>query len=131
MALREAPQRQPARRRTVGIEERRRQNRVAAARHRQRQLDRLDSLERQEAVLRQEAEELQEELDAVRSSRSGAPRPPPDQFATAIVEMLETVESLRSSLVKCLDASALVVQEIQHLSEAEAETPDQGHQPAP
>ncbi|KAJ2806071.1 hypothetical protein H4R21_001022 [Coemansia helicoidea] len=117
-------QRRGPRRRMIGIEERRRQNRVAAARHRQRQQERLETLERREAMLQQQADELEAEVAAVRSNGAGHPSPPRDPFTAAVLEMLETADLVRSSLDRTLDGSTLAIQELQGVPEQDAQATD-------
>ncbi|KAJ2777311.1 hypothetical protein H4R18_005212 [Coemansia javaensis] len=111
-------QQHPQRRRAVDIEERRRQNRDAAARHRQRQQERLSTLERHEAVLQQRVSELRTEIMSLHNQREGLPQPARDPLTTTLLSMLETVDGLRSSLDRCVDESVAVVKELRCIARA-------------
>ncbi|ORX73322.1 hypothetical protein DL89DRAFT_91385 [Linderina pennispora] len=59
----------------VDLELKRQRNRDAAARHRLRQQRRLDGLAKKEEILRQQVEEIQLEINTMRSGRLGLPVP--------------------------------------------------------
>ncbi|KAJ2658589.1 hypothetical protein IW148_004634 [Coemansia sp. RSA 1199] len=102
--------RQPQRR-EADIEERRRQNRDAAARHRQRQQHRLEDLTLKEAILKQQVGELELEVESLKRSRAGLSPPQRDPFTASVLNMLEDVNSLRISLLKCCDDSQKLIDE--------------------
>ncbi|KAJ2818194.1 hypothetical protein GGI24_005170, partial [Coemansia furcata] len=72
-------------------EQRRTQNRNAAARHRQRQHQRMDELMRRESILKQRVSELEVEVEVLRRGRAGLRLPERDPFTATILEMLEDV----------------------------------------
>ncbi|KAJ2135736.1 hypothetical protein GGH17_002249, partial [Coemansia sp. RSA 788] len=98
-------------RREADIEERRRQNRDAAARHRQRQQTRLDNLTLKEAILKQQVGELELEVESLKHSRAGLSPPQRDPFTASVLQMLEDVSSLRTSLIKCCNDSQELIDE--------------------
>ncbi|KAJ2158391.1 hypothetical protein GGF46_003796 [Coemansia sp. RSA 552] len=103
-------------RREPEAEERRRQNRDAAARHRQRQQQRTNDLIHREAILKQRVEELQSEIQVLRSRGEGLAVPERDPFTATLLEMHNTVDSLRTSLMACCSESELVVEEIKEIA---------------
>ncbi|KAJ2746121.1 hypothetical protein GGI20_001606 [Coemansia sp. BCRC 34301] len=92
-----------------GSENRRAQNRNAAARHRQRQQQRLGEWTRREAILKQRVSELEVEVEVLRRGRAGLRLPERDPFTATILEMLGDVNSLRASLVQYASESQLLV----------------------
>ncbi|KAJ2761947.1 hypothetical protein H4S06_000936 [Coemansia sp. BCRC 34490] len=102
------------RRRRLGIdiEERRRQNRDAAARHRIRQQQRLDELEYKEVLLKQRLVELQLEVDALRRQREGLRPVIQDPFTATILDMISSADALRSGLLQTSRESSEIVLEV-------------------
>ncbi|KAJ2814477.1 hypothetical protein FBU31_007274, partial [Coemansia sp. 'formosensis'] len=92
-------------------EQRRTQNRNAAARHRQRQQQRMDELMRRESILKQRVSELEVEVEVLRRGRAGLRLPERDPFTATILEMLEDVSSLRTSLLRYSTESQLLVED--------------------
>ncbi|KAJ1727859.1 hypothetical protein LPJ72_005732 [Coemansia sp. Benny D160-2] len=107
------------RRRRLGIdiEERRRQNRDAAARHRIRQQQRLDELEYKEVLLKQRLVELQLEVDALRRQREGLRPVIQDPFTATILDMISSADALRSGLLQTSRESSEIVLELRRLAE--------------
>ncbi|KAJ2844704.1 hypothetical protein IWW36_005076, partial [Coemansia brasiliensis] len=91
---------QKTHRRESNIEERRRQNRDAAARHRQRQQARLNMLAMKEAVLRQQVSELELELEIVRRSHQGLSVPQRDTHTQTLLDLLDSVKDLQVNLLQ-------------------------------
>ncbi|KAJ2657557.1 hypothetical protein IWW48_004469 [Coemansia sp. RSA 1200] len=107
------------RRRRLGIdiEERRRQNRDAAARHRIRQQQRLEELAYKEVLLKQRLVELQFEVDALRKQREGLRPVIQDPFTTTILDMINSADTLRSGLLQTSKESSEIVLELKRLAE--------------
>ncbi|KAI8319774.1 hypothetical protein GQ54DRAFT_264751, partial [Martensiomyces pterosporus] len=99
------------------VEQRRQQNRDAAARHRQRQQSRLDELVRKEAVLKQRVAELEREVQALQRGRVGLPLPERDTFTDTIVEMVDSVDALRAGLKQCTEECESLVSELVQIAD--------------
>ncbi|KAJ1954241.1 hypothetical protein EC988_002540, partial [Linderina pennispora] len=82
----------------VDLELKRQRNRDAAARHRLRQQRRLDGLAKKEEILRQQVEEIQLEINTMRSGRLGLPAPSRDRFTDTVLELSSSVGELKKAL---------------------------------
>lgn len=96
---------------TEKAEHRKEQNRMAAARHRQREQDRLSVLTTREAMLKQRVSELELEIDILRKHREGLPAPERDPLTSAIIKMTKDVSDLHSNLARCLSETQTLVEE--------------------
>ncbi|KAJ2486925.1 hypothetical protein EV174_000825 [Coemansia sp. RSA 2320] len=112
-----AGRRKRDRRRPLESEQRRTQNRNAAARHRLRQQQRLDGLIRREAVLKQRVSELEIEVLVLRRGRAGLPLPERDSVSASIIGMLKDVDSLRTCLSRYTTESQLLIGDQQELEQ--------------
>ncbi|PIA14064.1 hypothetical protein COEREDRAFT_89022 [Coemansia reversa NRRL 1564] len=99
------------------VTERRRQNRDAAARHRQRQQERLDGLEKREAILKQRVGELELGIETLKHEREGLELPKRDTFTDTMLGMLVNVDELRNSLTKCMNDSKSIINELEHIAD--------------
>ncbi|KAJ2529050.1 hypothetical protein EV175_007401, partial [Coemansia sp. RSA 1933] len=94
-----------------GIEERRRQNRDAAARHRVRQQKRLDELAYKEVILKQRLGELEVEVEALRKQREGLQAPQQDPFTATVLEMIKSADELHADLAHTSQESKKTIRE--------------------
>ncbi|KAJ2722920.1 hypothetical protein GGI07_002996 [Coemansia sp. Benny D115] len=103
-----------SRRKLAELEIRRKQNRDAAARHRQRQQRRLEELTHKEAVLSQQVSELELEILTLRRHREGLEAPERDSFTTSILAMIDNVNEMRNSLMQYTVESQELVLEVRN-----------------
>ncbi|KAJ2403101.1 hypothetical protein GGI23_000240 [Coemansia sp. RSA 2559] len=103
------------RRSGTAIEERRRQNRDAAARHRMRQQKRLDELAYKEVILKQRLGELQLEVEVLKKQREGLQAPRLDPFTETILEMIDSAKELHDNLSRTSQESEQTIHEVSRI----------------
>ncbi|KAI9501425.1 hypothetical protein BX070DRAFT_236903 [Coemansia spiralis] len=106
------------RQKKVNIDVRRKQNRDAAARHRQRQQSRLDELTFKEAVLRQRVTELKSEINALKTAREGQQTAQYDTFTAALLSTMEAVDVLQANLLQASHDSLQLITDIQDVAKS-------------
>ncbi|KAJ2673997.1 hypothetical protein GGI25_004482 [Coemansia spiralis] len=102
------------RQKKVNIDVRRKQNRDAAARHRQRQQSRLDELTFKEAVLRQRVTELKSEINALKTAREGQQTAQYDTFTAALLSTMEAVDVLQANLLQASHDSLQLITDVSY-----------------